>query len=807
MGFWIQLAWALFFTVVAELLRPKQKPDVPQPSSLDDFDLPTADESRPVPVIFGRCKVEGPNVTWYGDLSIVPIKKKVSTGLFSSSNVTIGYKYYLGVETFVGHGPLNNLVEIRFGDQVPAGTRTETADTVTFNYADENLFGGKEKEGGISGVVRFYKGTQTQGANAYMQSVRGKNLPAYRGFAYAALEHLYVGTSAYIKPISFIVERFPNSLGLTSNRHYIGTDANPACMLYEILTDPTWGCGVPAGQVNIATLRTIGNTLHSEGLGLSMLFNGTTTARNLIDEILRHVDGVMYTDVQTGLIEFALARADYTASLLPQYGPSEISELTVSRVTWDETKNTVKVTYVDQADNFTERQVQQQDLANVTARNGIIDAETIQFLGFSNATNANTAAARALKTLSYPLAKMTLKMNRKGWSLRPGSVFRLTWPARGILDVVVRVIRADYGDGHSAQTSFEVVEDIFAVPHNAYIPPPANGWTNPVGPPTAAAAQYAFEAPYQVIREERRYGVVLVGRSGVSEGFNVYHDPAGGSSYVETGVSQDFTPTGTLQSAYPADTASVDGTGFIVQNGVDLESVESVDASVWNAGGAVALIQSAAGEEIVAWLTITDNLNGTYTFGNVIRGVYDTVPLDHPAGARVWIITDGMTLLSNDPYGSNGTVTGKVTPYNAIGVLPLSSASAFSIALSERARKPYPAGNVRVNGQYFPTSTTGDVTLAWSIRHRAQQANDGRVVAQNSGDYVASPEGTYEVRVYIGGTLARTVTGLSSGPYTYTYAMRTADNANLALLTQFRIRSVNGALSNERRTTEFLMNA
>ena len=144
----------------------------------------------------------------------------------------------------------------------------------------------------------------------------------------------------------------------------------------------------------------------------------------------------------------------------------------------------------------------------------------------------------------------------------------------------------------------------------------------------------------------------------------------------------------------------------------------------------------------------------------------------------------------------------------SIGRIPrLKSASAFSIALSERARKPYPAGNVRVNGQYFPTSTTGDVTLAWSIRHRAQQANDGRVVAQNSGDYVASPEGTYEVRVYIGGTLARTVTGLSSGPYTYTYAMRTADNANLALLTQFRIRSVNGALSNERRTTEFLMNA
>jgi hypothetical protein len=807
MGFWIQLAWALFFTVVAELLRPKQKPDVPQPSSLDDFDLPTADESRPIPVVFGRCKVDGANVTWYGDLSIVPIKKKVSTGLFSSSNVTIGYRYYLGVELFACHGPIDNIAEVRFGDQVPAGTRSDGADFTTFTFNDPNLFGGDEKEGGISGVVRYYKGTVTQSPNAYLEAVRFKSLPAYQRFSYAALEKVYVGTSAYIKPISFIIERYPNSLGLTSNRHRIGNDANPACMIYEILTDTTWGCAVPVGQVNVARLQAVGNTLYTEGLGLSMLFNGTTTARNLIDEILRHIDGVLYTDVQTGMIEVQLARADYTPATLPLYGPSEISELTISRVTWDETKNTVKVTYVDQEDNFTERQVQQQDLANITARNGIIDSEAIQFLGFSNATNANLAAARALKTLSYPLAKMTVKMNRKGWSLRPGSVFRLSWPARGIDDVVVRVIAADYGDGRSAQTSFEVVEDIFAVPNNAYSAPPPNGWTNPVGLPGAVSAQYAFEAPYQIISEERRYGVILAGRSGVSEGFHIYHDPAGGTAYVETSITQNFTPTGVLQSAYPADTPAIHLAGFTVQTTIDFESLTNADESAWQSGGSLALIQSAAGEEIVAWLTVTDNLDGTYTLGNVVRGVYDTVPLDHGAGARVWILTEGMVLISNDPYPGNGTVTGKLTPYNARGVLAPASAPAFSVSLSERARKPYPAGNVRVNGQAFPTSTTGDVTLSWAIRHRVQQAAEGSIVAQNAGDFAASPEGTFEVRVYIGGTLARTVTGLTAGPYLYTYAMRTADNANTALLTQFRLRSVNGGLTNERRTTEFLMNA
>lgn len=806
MGFWIQLAWAVFFTVVSELLRPKQRPDVPQPSSLDEFDLPTADDSRAVQAVFGRCKVDGPNVTWYGDLGVEPIKKKVKTGMFSSERITIGYKYFLGVELFTGHGPVDNLVEIRFGDLVPAGTRTETADTVTFAYDDPDLFGGKEQDGGITGTVRFYKGTQAQIPNAYLEAVRAKSLPAYRGFSYCALEHTYLGTRPNIKPISFIIERYPNQLGLTGGKHKIGTDANPACMIYELLTERIWACGVPSGLINVAGLQAIGNTLHAEGLGISMLLNGTTTARNLIDEILRHVDGVMYSDPVTGLIDFALARADYVVADLPLYGPSEISEVTPSRISWDETKNTIKAQYLDQAQNYTERSVQAQDLANITARNGTIDAESIQFLGFTNSTNAAFAASRALKTLSYPLAKISVKMNRKGWKLRPGSVFRLTWPPYNIEDVVVRVIAADYGDSMSSQLAFDVVEDIFAVASNIYTVPAPSGWVNPSGPPIAVAAQYAFEAPYQVVMQEQRYAIIAAARSGGTDlGFNVYHDPAGGASYVESTTENGFTPTATLKNAYAASTAAVDATGFIVQGTIDVRQLENADTASWLAGGSLLLVKSAAGEELMAWQTVADLGGGEYQIGNVIRGVYDTVPLAHDAGSRVWFVTDGLALTSEEPYSANGTVTGKVLPYNPRGVLPIASAAQFSVALAERAKKPYPAGNVRVNGALFPTSVVGDATLTWAHRHRVSQATAGVVVAQDAGDYVASPEGNYTVYVYVNGVLKRTAAALSGGPYVYTAAMRLADDANPTNPVHFRLRSVNGAYTNERRTTDFVM--
>lgn len=70
MQFVIMLIIAL---VVSYALRPK--PPEPKPASLADFDVPTADEGRPIPVVFGTVTVTGPNVVWYGDLGTKAIKK------------------------------------------------------------------------------------------------------------------------------------------------------------------------------------------------------------------------------------------------------------------------------------------------------------------------------------------------------------------------------------------------------------------------------------------------------------------------------------------------------------------------------------------------------------------------------------------------------------------------------------------------------------------------------------------------------------------------------------------------------------
>lgn len=60
-------------SVISYALAPK--PPVPTPPSLQDFTVPTAEDGRPVPVIFGEVWVTGSNVLWYGDLATSPIQK------------------------------------------------------------------------------------------------------------------------------------------------------------------------------------------------------------------------------------------------------------------------------------------------------------------------------------------------------------------------------------------------------------------------------------------------------------------------------------------------------------------------------------------------------------------------------------------------------------------------------------------------------------------------------------------------------------------------------------------------------------
>ena len=71
---WVYAVVFIVALVYAYSIQPKT--ETRPPAGIDEFNAPTAEVGREIPVLFGRRRLSGPNVVWYGHLRSVPIKKK-----------------------------------------------------------------------------------------------------------------------------------------------------------------------------------------------------------------------------------------------------------------------------------------------------------------------------------------------------------------------------------------------------------------------------------------------------------------------------------------------------------------------------------------------------------------------------------------------------------------------------------------------------------------------------------------------------------------------------------------------------------
>lgn len=73
---WDTVIYLLVAALISYALAPKPPNVGAKPASLEDFDVPTAEQGREVAVVFGTVTVTGPNVIWYGNLNSTPITKE-----------------------------------------------------------------------------------------------------------------------------------------------------------------------------------------------------------------------------------------------------------------------------------------------------------------------------------------------------------------------------------------------------------------------------------------------------------------------------------------------------------------------------------------------------------------------------------------------------------------------------------------------------------------------------------------------------------------------------------------------------------
>lgn len=683
---------------------------------------------------------------------------------------TVGHRYYLGFHMAVCHGPVDEVVDL-FADERHLGKgRTSTGE---ITVSKPNLFGGEDREGGISGKFDLLFGEPDQARNSYLQGQLGTDIPAWRGVLTIVAKQIYTGTTSYLKPIfpriRRIMKKTDGSEQWESGLARIGDDMNPAHIVRECLTDTSWGMGYPESAIDDIEFRKVATTLKNEGFGLSLLWDKQKEIGDFIRIIMDHVGAVLYVDRTTGKFVMKLLRADYTVSSLTVLNEDDIVEVSdFVRPNVGELTSQVNVKFYNRKE-FRADSVTVQDIA-LSRQQGTPTSITRQFQGITTPELANKVAARELHAVTTPLIGCKLKCSRvKAASLTVGSPFVLTWPDYGIQSVVMRVSNISYGTATDGEITIDCMQDVFGIGEALFVTPPDTEWKPPVSEPANATTFYIDSTPYREIIQRLGTNFNSADLAGREYVMGCVARPASDSINCELWVDQggyqladtlDFVPHGKTTTALQQDTTS-------------FQIGSMVDADLVTVGTAIAV-----GSEYMK-LTTFNASTGQCT---VERGVMDTVPVSHAANATVYFFDDFAEM-----YGSaqerGVALRYKLLPSTLQGRLELSKATERTFAPARRWDTPYPPGNVRINGMHYPNTFSGNLAITWSHRDRIQQQD--KLYGFTAGNIGPETGTTYTVRIYDNttGTLIRQETGITGTSFT----LNKADEVGILLPEFYRV--------------------
>ncbi len=672
-----------------------------------------------------------------------------------SKKVTVGYKYYLGIYMVLCHGPIDKITKVMV-DNKDAWTGNATGGTITVDASD--LFGGEKREGGISGKIDVMMGESTQVKNTYLQSMLGSSIPAFKGVVSAVLNQVYVGLNPYLKPWAFRAQRIHKTTGGAVQwydaKAQIGNDMNPAHIIRECLTDSQWGLGYGPSDIDDTSFTAAADTLYTEGMGVSLLWDKSKEISDFLGLVLSHIQGSLYVSRTSGKFVLKLSRADYDVSSLIELDESSVSKIVnFKRASVGDLINSVTVIYWD-ASTGKENSVSAQDIALI-AQQGCVISTTKQYPGFTTGANATRAASTELQALSTPLASVTIYANRKAANLNVGDVFKLSWPRYGVVQIILRVTSVELGTLDNNNVKIEAVEDVFSAATAVYAPPPVTNWTNPVTQPAPCTYQFIYDSPYWDIAQEfgDAQASALATTAGYVQAIGVRpsSDSVSASVYTKSSGSYeesnqlDFCPTARLTSTIGYLTTIIP-----VDSWIDRDIVSP---------GSYAIIDN----EIVA---VDATSEGDIT---VRRGCLDTVPATHAINARVYFADDFATS-DGFEYAQGDIARFKLLPTTGKGTLAIGSATELTTTVVARQAKPYPPGNLKLNGQAYPTSVNDFLTVTWNHSDRLMQTVKP-IIDTTAGSIGPEAGVTYELRLLKASdnSVLATASGLTGVNYTFSY--------------------------------------
>lgn len=710
----------------------------------------------------------------------------------SSKSQTIGYKYFMAIHMGFARGPIDQIVELEVGGKQawpipngtditsgpnpPVGIPTVTDDTVILINAPE-LFGGDKGEGGIEGPCRIMMGKPSQVVEPTIKAALGGVVPDFRGVATAYFDGHICSLNPYPKPWKWRVRRhlagwdgdpwYPETVKIV----YAGgaiIAMNPAHMIYECATNRDWGRGFPRELIDDASFRRCADTLMAENIGLCMRYNRQSNLGEFVETVLNHIQGVIYTSRETGLITFDLIRDDYDPDDLPtfDYDTGLLSIEKPEIASREDVVNEIIVKYKDPITN-TERSVRAHNLASIQTQ-GAKNSNTVEYPGAPTGGIAALFAARDLRVAANSGRRYTVILDRRAWRLIPGSVFRVSAPDKGIANLILRAGKITDPDIKDGKITITAVPDVFGLPKQSFYSVQTSQWSQPNRKALAPTYQTVREATYRdlfnalsrndldQVGTQECYAVAMATKpTNLSLNFSLFTKTTSENDYVSRDTDA-FSPTFVISTAIgPRDT--------VIPFSKDIDGSQAILPCAGQLGGEILRIDA-----------ITYNSSGVGGSITVARGCVDTVPQAHAAQEPL-ILFDRFTSFDPREYAMSEVVQGKNITNTSSESLALADATTLQTTMAQRQGRPYGPGNVQINGASMFDSIPQKDDISVKFYHRNRIMLQDQLLGFFDASYDLEPGATYTIVFKDSNKTYRTVTGFTGSEYVYQKSDQLAD--------------------------------
>lgn len=708
------------------MARMQPKVDSAKAAGIEDFNFPTAAE-RPIQVVFGTRKMTSPNVTWYGDLKTREIVTKTKT-LFRTTKTVTGHDYYLGMQLGLCHGPDVLLNKVIYGEETVFDSSIGVAQG---EYTTDR------------GTIDFYDGSFNQKASDYLQSL-GLEVSRLKGLSHLILRNFHIGSSENPSQVSVELSRFPKAPrptlftnGFTgSANERIGLDANPAFVIYELLTDKRYGASIPKNLIDPHSFLQVGARLFNEKFGLSLILDSPATAGQVITEILKVIQGNLVDDPVTGKICLRLVRNDYKLEDALQLDVSNIKSVSnYTAGSLDTAVNEVRIKYLDREYGYQERTAIAQNNA-LRISKGDVESRTISFPQISSGLVASSVAQRELVALSAPVKSCSVEGLRVFSDVLIGDVVNLTWEPLGIKDQIMRVTGVSVGAMKSGSIVLNLTQDVYGIFSSVYSDGSERAWVKPKITAENVISYELIDAPAMLADGQTDAVLLLAENPGNAMDFELLVKDPDDSTYLSVGTRnfcKRFVIKESLSAGYYSNAR--------VQIAGDTMGLEAYSEAEGLQGMGLYLISSAAGREWIYAKGIEIVDSSTAYLLEVKRGLFNTPALDHPFDSKIWAAGD-MSVTVDMNYVEGNWLRFKMLTRTATGKLKEADAAIAQYFYAGANLKPWRPGMLRVNGAPDGGLIVGEATFTW----RTRDGSSTKIVHQEQ-NYSQLTESTYQVTV------------------------------------------------------------